>query len=86
MKEQDLEQYSENFVVYKCFGNSFAVTGFNSKFYVLTRKTSLILYFYIILNVKNKEASLTLHDDETSCCGLPMSRQTGVLRLEGMRV
>ena len=40
----------------------------------------------IIINVKNSEVGLTLHDDETSCCGLPMSRQTGVLRLEGMRV
>ena len=38
----------------------------------------------LILNVKNKEASLTQHNDETSCCWLPMSRRAGVLRLEGL--
>ena len=41
MKEQNLEQYSENFVVYKCFGNNFAVAGFTSKFYLPTCNTSV---------------------------------------------
>ncbi len=38
----------------------------------------------LILNVKNRKDSLTQHNDETSCCWLPMSGRTGVLRLEGL--
>jgi hypothetical protein len=86
MKEQDLEQYSMNSTIYKCIGNGFALNSFTSKFYLLTCITSLTLYSYIILNVKNKEARLTLYDDEMSCCRFPMSRRVGVLRLEGHRV
>ena len=86
MKEQDLEHNIENFIVYKCIGNGFVGAGFTYKLYFLIRKTSLISYSYIILNVKNREVGLTPHDNETSCCGLPMSKRTVVLRMEGMRV
>jgi hypothetical protein len=69
MKEQDLEQYSENSAIYKCFGNGFALTSFTYKFYLSTCKTSVRSYSYIILNVIHTGSRSPFTAYKTKGCG-----------------